>query len=155
MNWNGHPLWIICMVQVQRQLKTWDGKPTNEPINLLTIPLCSLILTILSSPLLTCILGVMGNREGKVRRREMGWERQPVTQKKRMDWDEERRGEWREGERGRIGVIENTKRMEVNYLHSLQSLISPFSVKVHADLVIGSWFYGLLKCHTFFLKKLI
>lgn len=43
---------------------------TNQPTNLPTIFLCSLILTILSSSLFTCILGVMGNGEGKVRRRE-------------------------------------------------------------------------------------
>lgn len=39
-------------------------------------------------------------------------------------------------ERARVGVIEKTKRMEVDDLHFLQSLTSPLSVKVHADLVI-------------------
>lgn len=39
-------------------------------------------------------------------------------------------------ERARVGEIENTKRMEVDYLHFFLSLTSPFSVKVHADVVI-------------------
>lgn len=37
-------------------------------------------------------------RQGKEEERQRGWERQPVTQRKRMDWDEEQRGECREGE---------------------------------------------------------
>lgn len=156
MNWNGHPLFIICMVQVQRQLKTWDGKPTNQPTNLPTIFLCSLIPTILSSSLFTCILGMMGNGEGKVRRREtdgMGKTASNTKEKHGLGWGAN--GRVMRGREGEDWSNKNTKRMEVDYLHSLQSLISPFSIKVHADLVIWSWFYGLLKCHTFFLKKLI
>lgn len=47
-----------------------------------------------------CTLGVMGKGESKINRegekeRWMGWERQPVTERK-IDWDEEQK--WREGE---------------------------------------------------------
>lgn len=45
-------------------------------------------------------------------------------------------GRGAKGRVSRVGVIENTKRMEVDYLHFPLSLTSPFSVKVHADLVI-------------------
>lgn len=48
-----------------------------------------------------CTLGVMGKRESEINKegekeKRMGWERQPVTERERTDWDEEQK--WREGE---------------------------------------------------------
>lgn len=64
----------------------------------------------------------------------MGWERQPVTERKRVGWGVEQRGQCR----GEDWSNRKHKEWKSITSHFLQSLISPFSVKVHADLVIWS-----------------
>lgn len=56
--------WFKCKDNSKLEMENQPiNQPTNQPITFL----CSLILTILSSSL--CILGVMGNGEGKVKKK--------------------------------------------------------------------------------------